>query len=180
LSAPENQQAPQPGGRGLLDRLGSRLFRQGLGVAVLIFVLDQISKWAILNIVMVPPRTLPVFPSFNLTLVYNPGVSFGQMDWLGPWALSALAIAISAALVIWLRRAETRLLAGALGIIIGGAIGNVIDRMRFGAVVDFLDFYIPGTGWPHWPAFNVADSAIVVGVGLIILDGMFAEREKNA
>jgi signal peptidase II len=180
LPAPENQRSSETIDDGLLNRLGSRLFRQGLGAAVLIFVLDQISKWVILNIVMAPPRTIPVFPSFNLTLVYNPGVSFGQMDWLGPWALSALAIAISAALIVWLRKAETRLLAVALGIIIGGAIGNVIDRIRFGAVVDFLDFYIPGTGWPHWPAFNVADSAIVVGVGLIILDGMFAERAKNA
>lgn len=180
MSEPKKQQAPETGGNGLLDRLGSRLFGQGLSLATLIILLDQISKWVILNIVMVPPRTIPVFPSFNLTLVYNPGVSFGQMDWLGPWALSALALAISAALVVWLRKAETRLLAMALGIIIGGAIGNVIDRIRFKAVVDFLDFYIPGTGWPHWPAFNVADSAIVVGVGLIILDGLIAERAKNA
>jgi signal peptidase II len=163
-----------------LDRLGSRLFQLGLGLAVLVFVLDQFSKWVIHEIVMVPPRTIPVFPGFNLVLVFNKGVSFGQMAWLGSWALSALAVAIAAALVVWLRKAETRLLAMALGIIIGGAIGNVIDRVRFGAVVDFLDFYIPGTGWPHWPAFNVADSAIVVGVGLIILDGLIAERAKNA
>lgn len=177
---PQNPDAPEPAGAGLLDRLGSGLFRLGLSVALAALVLDQISKWAILNIVMVPPRIIPVFPSFNLTLIYNPGVSFGQMDWLGPWALSALAIAISAALVVWLRRAETRLLAVALGIVIGGAIGNVVDRLRFGAVMDFLDFYVPGAGWPHWPAFNVADSAIVVGVGLIILDGLIADRGKNA
>ncbi len=180
MSATKNPQSSEPAGGGLLDSLKSKLFWLGLGVAALIVVLDQLSKWAITEIVMVPPQTIPVFPSFNLTLVYNPGVSFGQMDWLGPWALSALAIAISAALVVWLRKAETPLLATALGIVIGGAIGNVIDRMRYGAVVDFLDFYIPGTGWPHWPAFNVADSAIVVGVGLIILDGLIAERAKNA
>ena len=96
------------------------------------------------------------------------------------WALSGLAIAISVGLVFWLRRAETTLLATSLGIVIGGAIGNVIDRLRFGAVVDFLDLYVPGTDWPHWPAFNVADSAIVVGVGLIILEGLIAERSKNA
>lgn len=167
-------------GKSLLAGFGSRLFWLGLGGAALIIVLDQFSKWMIQEIVMVPPRTIPVFPSFNLTLVYNRGVSFGQLDWLGPWALSALAIAISAALVVWLLKAETRLLAAALGIIIGGAIGNVIDRLRFRAVVDFLDFYVPGTDWPHWPAFNVADSAIVVGVGLILLDGLFAERAKNA
>lgn len=197
MSEPKKQQAPETGGNGLLDRLGSRLFRQGLSLATLIIVLDQISKWVILKTlidtdmplgavmdlplatVMGMATAIPIIPGFNLTLVFNRGVSFGQMDWLGAWALSALALAISAALVVWLRKAETRLLAVALGIIIGGAIGNVIDRMRFGAVVDFLDFYIPGAGWPHWPAFNVADSAIVVGVGLIILDGLIAERAKN-
>ena len=180
MSFSENPQTPQPGVPGPLDRLGSRLFQLGLGMAVLILALDQISKWVILDVVMVAPRTIPVFPGFNLVLVFNKGVSFGQLNWLNAWALSALAIAISVALVFWLRKAETRLLAMALGIIIGGAVGNVIDRIRFGAVVDFLDFYIPATAWPHWPAFNVADSAIVVGVGLILLDGLFAEREKSA
>lgn len=180
MSAPENPQTPRPGVHGPLDRLGSRLFQLGLGMTVLILVLDQISKWVIHDVVMVPPRAIPVFPGFNLVLVFNKGVSFGQLNWLNSWALSALAVTISVALVFWLRKAETRLLAVALGIIIGGAVGNVIDRIRFGAVVDFLDFYIPGTAWPHWPAFNVADSAIVVGVGLILLDGLFAEREKSA
>ncbi len=181
MSTPENPQTGEPeAGGGLLARLGSRMFWLGMSVALLVLVLDQISKWVVTAVVMVPPRTIPVMPSFNLTLVYNPGVSFGQMDWLGPWALSGLAIAISAGLALWLRKAETTLLATALGVVIGGAIGNVIDRMRFGAVVDFLDFYIPGTDWPHWPAFNVADSAIVVGVGLIILEGLIAERSKNA
>ncbi|MEN8195428.1 MAG: signal peptidase II [Pseudomonadota bacterium] len=181
MSTPEKQQTREPGRNGLLDRLGSRLFQLGLSLAPVVILLDQLSKWVILkNFDMVAPRAIPVFPGFNLVLVFNKGVSFGQMDWLGPWALSALALAISAVLVLWLRKAETRLLAMALGMIIGGAIGNVIDRLRFRAVVDFLDVYIPGTDWPHWPAFNVADSAIVVGVGLIILDGLFAERAKSA
>jgi signal peptidase II len=180
LSPPNNQQ-PSETADSQPHGLGFRLFGLGLGVAALIIVLDQLSKWVILkNFDMVAPRVIPVFPGFNLVLVYNKGVSFGQMAWLGPWTLSALALAISVALVFWLRKAETRLLATALGIVIGGAIGNVIDRIRFGAVVDFLDVYIPGTDWPHWPAFNVADSAIVVGVGLIILDGLFAERSKSA
>lgn len=181
MSTPENPQAPEPGGNGLLDRFGSRLFQLGLSLAPVVILLDQLSKWMILkNFDMVAPRAIPVFPGFNLVLVFNRGVSFGGLVWLGPWVLSALALAISVALVFWLRKAETRLLAMALGIIIGGAIGNVIDRLRFRAVVDFLDVYIPGTDWPHWPAFNVADSAIVVGVGLIILDGLFAERSKSA
>ncbi|MDH5558369.1 MAG: signal peptidase II [Alphaproteobacteria bacterium] len=180
MSTPKNLNASESTRTGLLARVGSRLFWSGMGISLTIMILDQISKWVILNVIMVPPRIIPQFPGFNLTLVYNPGVSFGQMDWLGPWALSVLAIVISVALAFWLRKAETRLLTVALGIVIGGAIGNVIDRIRFGAVVDFLDFYVPGTDWPHWPAFNVADSAIVVGVGLIILDGLFAERAQNA
>jgi len=180
LSTPNKGQAADHEAGGLFARLGSNIFRAGLGVALAVILFDQISKWVITDLVMAPPRTIAVFPSFNLTLVYNRGVSFGQMDWLGPWALSTLAIVISIALTFWLRRAESRLLGAALGIVIGGAIGNVIDRVRFGAVVDFLDFYMPGTDWPHWPAFNVADSAIVVGVALIILDGLIAERVKNA
>lgn len=176
----EGQQSPSPKGN-LLDRLGSRLFRGGLAVALAIFVLDQLTKWAIWHgLLLNPHKAIPIFPGFNLIKVCNYGVSFGGLHWLGPWFLSGLAIVISAALVVWLRRAETRLLAVALGSIIGGAIGNVIDRIAMGCVADFLDFYIPGTDWPHWPAFNIADSAIVVGVGLIILDGLFAERNKNA
>ena len=181
MSKPENPQAHEPDGNGLLDRLTSRLFRLGLGVALVVILLDQLSKWAILkHFEIASPWAKPVFPGFKLVLVFNKGVSFGQFDWLGPEILSALAIVISTVLVFWLRKAQTRLLAVALGFVIGGAIGNVIDRLRFDAVVDFLDFYIPGTNWPHWPAFNVADSAIVVGVGLIILEGMFAERAKSA
>ena len=181
MSTPQNPRASDPdAGSGLLAKMGTRIFWLGLGVALLVMLLDQISKWVVTDIVMVSPRTIPVIPGFNLTLVYNAGVSFGQMEWLGPWVLSALAIAISAGLVVWLRRAETIMLAAALGVVIGGAIGNVIDRMRFGAVVGYLDFYLPGTDWPHWPAFNVADSAIVIGVGLIILDGLIAERAKSA
>lgn len=179
MTEPTTPMASPPEGNGPLDRIGPPLFRFGLAIALVVGILDQVSKWVILEAVMAPPRILPVFPGFNLTLVYNPGVSWGALDWLGPWALSGLAIAISAALVVWLHRVETRLLALAIGMIVGGAIGNVVDRVRFHAVVDFLDFYVPATDWPHWPAFNIADSAIVLGVGLILLDGLFAERQKN-
>jgi signal peptidase II len=67
----------------------------------------------------------------------------------------------------------------ALGAIIGGALGNVVDRLRFGAVVDFLDVYLPVTGWPHWPAFNVADSGVFLGVIFVLADGIFAGRAKT-
>lgn len=170
--------AQRAGARALGGRAALRL---SLGIAAAVFVLDQLSKWVVLEFVMEPPRIIPVLPFFNLVLVHNRGVSFGlfgsQSAW-GPYVLSALAVAVSVALAFWARRAETRLLAGAIGAVIGGAVGNVVDRLRFGAVVDFLDFYLPGSGLPHWPAFNVADSAIVIGVALIAFDGLFATRGK--
>ena len=176
----DTPQTPEPAASGPLAWLGPRLFRMGLGIALAVLALDQFSKWAIWHNLVPAHRAIALFPGFNLTHVCNYGVSFGGLHWLGPWALSLLAAAISVGLVFWLRKAETRLLAVAIGMVLGGAIGNVIDRLSMGCVADFLDFYIPGTDWPHWPAFNVADSAIVVGVGLIVLDGVFAERGKKA
>lgn len=159
----------------------SPVMRLTLLLAVAVLVLDQISKWVMVELVLDEQRMIPVLPFFNFSLVYNRGVSFGLFGsntvW-GPYVLSAVALAVCVGLVLWARHAETRMLAIAIGAVIGGAIGNVIDRLRFGAVVDFLDFYIPGTQLPHWPAFNVADSAIVIGVGLILVDGLFADRTK--
>jgi signal peptidase II len=90
--------------------------------------------------------------------------------------LGALAIAVSGALLYWLRREPERLLALAVGLIVGGAMGNVVDRVRLGAVMDFLDFHL-GT-W-HWPAFNLADSAITIGVAFLVFDGLFRERRRS-
>ncbi|TAN62117.1 MAG: signal peptidase II, partial [Magnetospirillum sp.] len=87
------------------------------------------------------------------------------------WLLSGLALVIVAAMLVWLRTASTRLAQVALGGIIGGALGNVIDRLRFGAVADFLDLHVLGY---HWPAFNVADSAITVGAVILVVDSLFA------
>jgi len=166
------------------------LFWWGVAVAAAILVLDQLSKWAVTGLLfdpacVTPPVTQPgcavaVLPFFNLALVYNPGVTFGLGGGAGPLLLSALAIAIAAGLLVWLRRIDSPLLAVAVGGIMGGAVGNVVDRLRFGAVVDFLDVYIPGSTLPHWPTFNIADSAIVVGVTLIVIDGLVAGRKKTA
>jgi signal peptidase II len=154
------------------------MMRLGLSLAVLIATLDQLSKWAILDLLMDPPRVIKLAPFLDLVLVYNRGASFGILNmsaqWV-PWLLTGIAAAVAVALVVWLRRAETRLLAAALGLIIGGAVGNGIDRVarEIHAVVDFIDFYI---GAYHWPAFNVADSAIVVGVFILLLDGLIIRR----
>ncbi|MGH6618907.1 MAG: signal peptidase II [Alphaproteobacteria bacterium] len=154
------------------------MLRLGLLIAVPIVVFDQLTKWWVLADLMDPPQAVAVTSFFNLVLVWNRGVSFGLFDsdshW-GPIVLSAFALAISVVLVVWLRRVGSRLPAVAIGMVLGGAIGNVIDRMRFGAVVDFLDFHAFGY---HWPAFNVADSAISIGVGLLLYDGLFENRRK--
>ena len=152
----------------------------GLIVAAVVILLDQLTKWWILEVVMQPiPHVVEVTPFFNLVMAWNTGVSFGTFGSshaFMPYVLSAVALAIVVALVMWLRQADRRYVALALGMVIGGAIGNVIDRFRFGAVADFLDFHIGG--WHFW-AFNVADSGIGVGVALLVLDGLFAGREKS-
>ena len=151
------------------------MLRLGLVVAGLVIVLDQLSKWAILTLL---DDVATVTPFFNLVVVWNRGVSFGMFDSAsasGPWLLSGLALAVVVALLVWLRRIDHPLAAVALGLIIGGALGNVVDRIRFGAVVDFLDFHALGY---HWPAFNVADSAICVGAVLLLVDGLLAPRRQ--
>ena len=148
-------------------------------ISILTIFFDQLSKWWILNVIMVPANTIPVTQFFNLVLVHNRGASFGIFSDAPGWASIALivfAIIISIVLAIWMWQAQETLLSVALGLVIGGAIGNVIDRIRFGAVVDFLDFY--AGGW-HWPAFNVADSAITLGVILLILDSLKTKSEKT-
>ena len=102
-----------------------------------------------------------------------PSRMFGGAPW---WVLALLALAIVAALSVWLWRAQNRLVAAALGLLIGGALGNVLDRLRHGAVMDFLDFHL---GVYHWPAFNLADVAVVSGVALLLLDGFRAPQEQR-
>lgn len=146
---------------------------QGLLVALVVFVADQVSKWWLLEIVQMPlVRFIEITPFFNLVMVWNRGVSFGLFAHdhdVMPYVLSAIAVAVSVGLGVWLSRTRRMLPTVALGMIIGGAIGNVVDRLRFGAVADFFDVHV--AGW-HWPAFNVADSGITVGVALLLIDGL--------
>jgi signal peptidase II len=159
-------------------RIALRVPLAGFAVAAAVFVLDQLAKWWILDAVMRPPRVIEVAPFFNVVLVWNRGASFGLFGDGGawaPWALVALAAAIAAGLGVWLWRTKSRFAALALGLVIGGALGNVVDRLRFGAVVDFLDFHL---GSQHWPAFNVADSAITVGVVMLLADSLIVRRRN--
>ena len=149
-----------------------------LAAAAAVALVDQLSKWWIVERVMDPPRALEVTGFFNLMLIYNRGVSFGLLDSeaaLLPWVLSGLAVAIVIGLVVWLRHIEGRWPGVAVGLIVGGAVGNVIDRLRLGAVIDFLDLHWAGF---HWPAFNLADSAITLGVVLLLVDGLFGRRKS--
>ncbi|WP_456417712.1 signal peptidase II [Thiolapillus sp.] len=151
----------------MADRLNARPY---LLLALLLVVADQLTKFWVLS-VFEPYEVLPVLPVFNLTLVFNPGAAFSFLSDAGGWQRTffiVLSSLISIGLVIWLmrlRRGEG-LTGIALGMILGGALGNLIDRVRLGKVVDFLDFY--WREW-HWPAFNVADSAITVGVVIMLL-----------
>jgi signal peptidase II len=139
-----------------------------LALVALVLILDQFSKtWILANFRLLDRQTVTSF--FNLVLVFNSGASFSFLADAGGWQkwfFVVLALAISLWLLSLLRKhAQERLLPAALSLILGGALGNVIDRLRFDAVVDFLDFHLAGY---HWPAFNVADSAITVGVALML------------
>lgn len=147
----------------------------GLAAAVLVALLDQATKWWIVESVMRPPQVIPVTPFFNLVMGWNRGVSFGMFDTGSPvtvWILVGVALAVVSVLLVWLRRATEWWVALSIGMIVGGASGNVLDRLRYGAVADFLDFHVAGY---HWPAFNVADSGITVGAFILIADSLFAK-----
>jgi len=151
--------------------------RIGLGLALLAAALDQLTKWWIVTEVMRPPQVIEVTPFFNLVLGYNRGVSFGMFNMhgdTGRWLLAGLAATITIALIVWMWRAENPWIAGALGLIIGGAVGNLWDRVFVGAVVDFLDFHAAGY---HWPAFNIADSAIFCGAAILIWDSFVTSAD---
>ncbi len=139
-------------------------------LALLVLVLDQASK-AWVMVVFQPYEVVPVLPVFNLTLVFNEGAAFSFLSKAGGWQRGffiGLSSVISVGLLVWLLRLKTseRLSGFSLALILGGALGNLVDRVRLGRVTDFLDFH--WQGW-HWPAFNLADSAITLGVMLMLL-----------
>lgn len=153
--------------------------RLGLALAVLTAALDQATKLWALDVLFDPPRRVEVLPFLDLVPVWNRGVSFGLLasdsPW-APWLLGGFAVVVAAALVVWLHRTDSWVLAVGLGLVIGGAIGNAIDRALYGAVVDFFDAH---WGAWHWPAFNIADAAITLGVGAMLLDA-FGVAPRNA
>jgi signal peptidase II len=155
----------------------SAIYVAALITAVLVIAVDQATKWLILERVMQPPHIVPVLPFLDIVLVWNRGITFGLFNTDGsaqPLVFTALAFVIVVGLLCWLRRVSRWWVAAAIGAVLGGAVGNVADRLRFGGVVDFIDVHV--AGW-HWPAFNVADSAICVAVALLALDALSAPKE---
>lgn len=162
---------------------------------IAILLVDQLSKWYVTEHFVRPglsagqglgffdwyihtPERLPFYgqqitANFNLVMAWNPGVSFSMFSGYGgitPYVLVIIALIIVAIFSRWMWRAETNFHGLCYALVIGGALGNVIDRLRFHAVIDFLDFHIYGY---HWPAFNVADMSIVVGIALLIIVSLF-------
>lgn len=150
-----------------------------LFVAVLWFAFDQVTKWWILNIVMNPPRISEIASFVNIVLGWNTGVSFGFLQGLAlpSWVLASSSIVVSAVLLFWLARSRHPLSQFALASIIGGALANGCDRLRHGAVIDFLDFHVGN--W-HWPAFNIADVGIVCGTSLLMLHSLTSRNGVGA
>ncbi|MFZ1910523.1 MAG: signal peptidase II [Burkholderiales bacterium] len=152
-------------------------------LAATIVVLDQLSKWAVLS-AFAPGERLALTGFFNLVLAFNKGAAFsflaGAPGWQTPLFIAVAAAAIVIVSVLLVRSPADHLVRTGLALILAGALGNLIDRLRFGQVVDFLDFHL--YGW-HWPAFNVADSAITIGAGLLIYESLLrrgADGERRS
>lgn len=146
-----------------------------------VVVLDQTTKH-LAETLLVMHQPVPILPSFNLLLTYNTGAAFSFLARAGGWQrwfFLALGLGVSIGLIVWLRRLkpEQKWLALALALILGGAVGNLIDRIWLGQVIDFIQLYYDR--W-YFPAFNVADSAISIGAVLLVLDSLWGEQRSSA
>lgn len=173
--------SPRGSGRkGTVGRGLSAAAILGFSAALITLVLDQATKLYTLFVFDLPVREPAELTSFiNLIVVWNRGISYGlfqQSSELGRWALVVISILASVGLSVWIRRTTAKVLAASLGLIVGGAIGNVIDRIAYGAVFDFIQFHI---GSWSWYVFNVADAAIVAGVVGLLYDSFVLERRRT-
>ena len=157
----------------------------GLAAALVALLIDQAVKlWLLFVYDLAEQGAVPLTPFFDLVLVWNKGISYGlfqQESAFGQWALLGLKVAAVILLWVWMSRVTTRLSAASLGLIIGGAIGNAIDRLTYGAVADFAHFHITTATWTFsWYVFNLADVAIVVGVAGLLYESLIGERAVKA
>lgn len=147
-------------------------------LSLLVFASDQMTKyWVVQHLTLFESKS--ILPFFDLTLLYNKGSAFGflsQVGWPAEWLFVGIAIVVSILLIYWLYRLrDNHWASAAVALILGGALGNLANRLMFGYVIDFLDFYIKT--W-HWPPFNVADSAIVIGAFMLVIKtGLSQKRE---
>jgi len=158
--------------------MNARLVTISIYLAALVALVDQGTKWWIINEVMVPPRVVPMTPFLNFALSLNKGITFGLFNHSNvmPYVFIGITVVILLLLLRWLIQTDSRLVGTGLALVMGGAIGNAIDRANYGAVVDFLDFHVFGY---HWYAFNIADSAIVCGVGMLLLENLVRSAKKG-
>jgi len=154
--------------------------RPALFLALAVIALDQASKaWLIGFMADRANATLEILPFFNLVMVWNSGVSFGLFSGDPEetrWILAVVNLVVAGGLAVWLARAPEPRIRFALALVIGGAVGNAIDRVAYGAVADFFDLHL--ATW-HWPAFNVADMGITFGVIGLLLDSLFGSSEPS-
>ncbi|NMH58963.1 signal peptidase II [Alteromonas ponticola] len=150
-----------------------------LWISMIVLILDQWTKIAVRDSMNLY-QSIQVLPFFNLTYVHNYGAAFSFLSDAGGWQrwfFTGIAVVVSIVIFWWLKQSpkSQKLLPVAFSFILGGAVGNVYDRIAYGYVIDFLDFY---AGQWHWPAFNIADSAIFIGAGLLIID-MFINKDTQ-
>jgi len=152
----------------------------GLSVALVAFVVDRLSKWWLIDVFGITERGIvKILPFFDVVMVWNRGISYGlfQADTgLGIAILASFAILVTVALSLWLARIHHPLMALSIGLIIGGAVGNIYDRIAFGAVADFFSLHAYGY---YWYIFNIADIWIAIGVTLMIYDAFFPVAEEG-
>ncbi|KZB69117.1 signal peptidase II [Thalassospira lucentensis] len=153
-----------------------RAFVFGLVVIAVVFAVDQWTKQLAIDGLSNPHRVIEVTPFMNFLLAWNSGVSFGLFQGQAPWVMIAATAAITIGFLIWMWRTCDRLLGIALALVIGGAVGNLVDRLRHGAVTDFIDMHVAGY---HWPVFNIADSAITIGAVLLLIDSLFGGKKSS-
>jgi len=166
-----------------MTRPVTRLGWGAYALALLTIALDQALKlWMMNDVRLQDMPTLKLFGPLHLTLVMNPGVSFGFLRAdhdIVRWLLAGFSIGVAVLLAVWVRKADRPLFATAVGLVMGGAIGNVIDRIRFGAVADFIDVRPLTAGLFPW-IFNLADSAISIGICLLLLDMLRQDGRERA
>jgi len=150
-------------------------FQRGLIIAVISLILDQLNKWYMINVINISDNPTEFGPFLNLVMVWNTGISFGMFHGseYGSIVFSVVSTIIVIILLFWLAKTDSLFNSVSIGLIIGGAVGNIVDRIRYGAVADFFDFHIAGY---HWPAFNVADVSVSIGAIMLCIGSFFCNE----